>query len=94
MKKLGKGRNLLLVMLLIVSTVLGACGNGGGGADGEEKSYKLKMSVTVSDSSTWYEAAKKLADDMEKETDATALKSKFSQMNNYPVAIQVRLLKD
>lgn len=70
MKKFFKGRNLLLAMLLIVSAILAACsGSGGGDADGKEKSYKLKMSVTVSDSSTWYEAAKKLADDMDKETD-------------------------
>lgn len=70
MRKFLKGRNLLLAMLLIVSAILAACGgSGSGGADDKEKSYKLKMSVTVSDSSTWYEAAKKLADDMDKETD-------------------------
>lgn len=72
MRKFLKGRNLLLAMLLIVSAILAACGGGSGGsadAEGKEKSYKLKMSVTVSDSSTWYEAAKKLADDMNKETD-------------------------
>lgn len=72
MRKFLKGRNLLLAMLLIVSATLAACGGGSGGsadAEGKEKSYKLKMSVTVSDSSTWYEAAKKLADDMNKETD-------------------------
>lgn len=70
MRKFLKGRNLLLAMLLIVSAILAACGgSSSGGADDKEKSYKLKMSVTVSDSSTWYEAAKKLADDMDKETD-------------------------
>ncbi|MFL1997658.1 DctP family TRAP transporter solute-binding subunit [Lysinibacillus irui] len=72
MRKFLKGRNLLLAMLLIVSAILAACGGGSGesaDAEGKEKSYKLKMSVTVSDSSTWYEAAKKLADDMDKETD-------------------------
>ncbi|WDV06165.1 DctP family TRAP transporter solute-binding subunit [Lysinibacillus irui] len=72
MRKFLKGRNLLLAMLLIVSAILAACGGSGGesaDAEGKEKSYKLKMSVTVSDSSTWYEAAKKLADDMDKETD-------------------------
>ncbi|MEA0564457.1 MULTISPECIES: DctP family TRAP transporter solute-binding subunit [Lysinibacillus] len=72
MRKFLKGRNLLLAMLLIVSAILAACGGSSGesaDAEGKEKSYKLKMSVTVSDSSTWYEAAKKLADDMDKETD-------------------------
>lgn len=70
MRKFLKGRNLLLAMLLIVSAILAACGGSSSGdADDKEKSYKLKMSVTVSDSSTWYEAAKKLADDMDKETD-------------------------
>ncbi len=72
MRKFLKGRNLLLAMLLIVSAILAACGGSSeesADAEGKEKSYKLKMSVTVSDSSTWYEAAKKLADDMDKETD-------------------------
>ena len=55
--------------------VLGACGSDtGSGADtdaGEEQEqeYDLKMSVTVSDSSTWYEAAEKLRDDLAEESD-------------------------
>ena len=67
MKKFFKTK-LLLVMLLAVAAVLAACG--GGDADSaEEKKYDLKMSVTVSESSTWFEAAKKLAADVEAETD-------------------------
>lgn len=53
--------------------VLGACGSDTGSeanaGDGEEKEYDLKMSVTVSDSSTWYEAAEKLRDDLAEESD-------------------------
>ena len=55
--------------------VLGACGSDTGSdtdseasAD-EAKEYDLKMSVTVSDSSTWYEAAEKLRDDLAEESD-------------------------
>lgn len=56
-----------------VALILGACGSetGGGaaGAEAEGKEYDLKMSVTVSDSSTWYEAAEKLKEDLAKESD-------------------------
>lgn len=51
--------------------VLGACNSDTGSeanAD-EAKEYDLKMSVTVSDSSTWYEAAEKLRDDLKEESD-------------------------
>lgn len=51
--------------------VLGACSSDTGSeanAD-EAKEYDLKMSVTVSDSSTWYEAAEKLRDDLAEESD-------------------------
>lgn len=68
MGNLRKKRNIFIVMLLILSTVLAACG-GSDSSSGEGKQHKLKMSVTVSESSTWYEAAKKLADDVAKETD-------------------------
>ncbi|MCG3088153.1 DctP family TRAP transporter solute-binding subunit [Sporosarcina cyprini] len=53
--------------------LLGACSSAKGdtesGAGSEDKSYNLKMSVTVNDSSTWYKAAEKLANDMKEETD-------------------------
>lgn len=65
-------RKWILGVLIAVGMLLGACGGDEAGTEsvGEEgKSHNLKMSVTVSDSSTWYEAAKKLADDVEAETD-------------------------
>ncbi|MEO4054431.1 DctP family TRAP transporter solute-binding subunit [Solibacillus sp. CAU 1738] len=77
MKNLLKGRYILLVMLLILSTALAACG-GEEGASTEGKAHKLKMSVTVSDSSTWYIAAKKLAEDVSKETDGRITIDVFS----------------
>ncbi|WP_342600322.1 DctP family TRAP transporter solute-binding subunit [Psychrobacillus sp. FSL H8-0483] len=53
---------------LAAMLLLGACSsNSAEGTEGKE--YKLKMSVTVNDSSTWYAAAKKLSDDVNKETD-------------------------
>jgi TRAP-type transport system periplasmic protein len=62
-----KKRSIILVISLLLSVVLSACGQSASG--GSEKEYKLKMSVTVGDSSTWYEAAEKLANDLKKETD-------------------------
>lgn len=61
-----KGK-LLLTILLVISMVLAGCGSSTD--SGEGKSHDLKMSVTVSESSTWYEAAKKFATDIEEETD-------------------------
>ena len=63
---------LFAAMLVFTVAVLAACGGSDDGTSGdgaEGKEYKLKMSVTVSDSSTWYEAAQKLADDVSAETD-------------------------
>lgn len=51
--------------------ILGACNSDTtteANAD-DAKEYDLKMSVTVSDSSTWYEAAEKLRDDLAEESD-------------------------
>ena len=43
--------------------MLSACNSdeGGSAEAADDKSYKLKMSVTVNDSSTWYQAAEKLS---------------------------------
>lgn len=54
--------------------LLGACSSDKGdsaseGGDAKDKSYDLKMSITVSESSTWYKAAEKLAEDLKEETD-------------------------
>lgn len=54
---------------LTTALLLGACSSEGTGADAEGKEYDLKMSVTVSDSSTWYEAAEKLKKDLAEESD-------------------------
>lgn len=68
MKKI-LGLAVLFLMMLVVS----ACGSSDDAsadpaADGGEK-YNLQMSVTVNDSSTWYKAAEKLAEDISEETD-------------------------
>lgn len=84
MKALTKKNLWLLLLALAVSAVLAACGGSGSsgsneeGAGGEEKKHKLKMSVTVSDSSTWYEAAKQLADNVAAETDGRITIDVFS----------------
>lgn len=54
--------------------LLGACSSdkgdsASGDGDAKDKSYDLKMSITVSESSTWYKAAEKLAEDLKEETD-------------------------
>lgn len=71
-----KKRNgkLLGTIGLATMLLLGACNSDSGGSKdsekgAEDKEYNLKMSVTVNDSSTWYEAAKKLSDDVNEETD-------------------------
>lgn len=57
---------------LSAALILGACGSdqaeNDASADGGQE-YDLKMSVTVSDSSTWYEAAEKLKEDLAEESD-------------------------
>lgn len=61
--------NLLAALGVSATLLLGACSDANSSADAEGKEYKLKMSVTVSDSSTWYAAAEKLRDDLKKESD-------------------------
>lgn len=56
----------MLVFACVIALV-GACSSGSN-SDGEEE-YKLQMSVTVTDTSTWYQAAEKFAEDLEAETD-------------------------
>lgn len=66
--KLKKGR-ILGAIGLTAMLMLGACSDADTkSASGDEK-YNLKMSVTVNDSSTWYQAAEKLANDLRDETD-------------------------
>lgn len=65
-----KKRSLFLTMILVLSLVLSACGQAATGGDAaKDKEYNLKMSVTVGESSTWFEAAKKLAADLEEQSD-------------------------
>lgn len=60
-------RSIFTTIGLSAVLLLGACG--GEESSAEDKEYNLKMSVTVSDSSTWYEAAEKLKKDLAEETD-------------------------
>lgn len=53
---------------LAAMLLLGACSSSSA-EEAEGKEYKLKMSVTVNDSSTWYAAAQKLSEDVSEETD-------------------------
>ncbi|RNF40201.1 DctP family TRAP transporter solute-binding subunit [Planococcus salinus] len=56
---------------LSAALILGACGSeeAENDASAEGQQYDLKMSVTVSESSTWYEAAEKLKEDLAEESD-------------------------
>lgn len=65
MKKLK--RSIFTTIGLSAVLLLGACG--GEESSAEDKEYNLKMSVTVSESSTWYEAAEKLKKDLAEESD-------------------------
>lgn len=63
---------MFLGLILMVSACSsdssgGSSDSSGSGSDDQE--YNLQMSVTVSESSTWYQAAEKLAQDVEEETD-------------------------
>ncbi|WP_216827494.1 DctP family TRAP transporter solute-binding subunit [Alkalihalobacterium elongatum] len=73
-------RLLMMFLMVALSVALVACGgsNETGGEssqdsnaneDEEKKSYDLKMSVTVGNSSTWFIAAEKLAEDVAEATD-------------------------
>jgi len=64
-------RSLFTVMGLSAVLLLGACGSEGASneANADDKEYDLKMSVTVSESSTWFEAAEKLKADLAEESD-------------------------
>ncbi len=53
---------------LSTALLLSACNSDGTEVEAEGKEYNLKMSVTVSDSSTWYEAAEKLKEDLAEES--------------------------
>ncbi|MFD2752317.1 DctP family TRAP transporter solute-binding subunit [Virgibacillus siamensis] len=61
MKKL-TGFVISIVLIFLVS----ACSSGAGEA--KDKEYNLQMSVTVNESSTWYKAAEKLAEDLKEST--------------------------
>lgn len=63
----------LLIVSVVFSMLLTACGGGGSssssGEGSSEKEMNLKMSVTVSDTSTWYKAAEKFANEVKENTD-------------------------
>ena len=63
------GLSAMLMLAACSSDKEGSTSADSSGADSDGKSYKLKMSVTVNDSSTWYQAADKLAQDLDEETD-------------------------
>ncbi|WP_431803855.1 DctP family TRAP transporter solute-binding subunit [Halobacillus andaensis] len=56
-------------ILIALSLCLAACGDEEEASGGSEESYDLDMSVTVGESSTWYEAAEKLAEDVSEKSD-------------------------
>ncbi|WP_019413278.1 DctP family TRAP transporter solute-binding subunit [Paenisporosarcina sp. TG20] len=67
--------NFAAAIGLSTALLLSACSSettepvSGTGSEPEAQEYDLKMSVTVSESSTWYEAAEKLKTDLAEETD-------------------------
>lgn len=56
-------------ILLVLVIVLGACSETSSESGGEGETYELDMSVTVGESSTWYKAAEKLAEDVKEKSD-------------------------
>ncbi|PAD92457.1 DctP family TRAP transporter solute-binding subunit [Shouchella clausii] len=62
------GKKALSIILVALTLFLGSCSERSV-AGNEKPHYEWKMTVTVGSGSTWYEAAKKFADDVEAETD-------------------------
>lgn len=73
-----KKLSFALIVSVILSLLLAACG--GGSSDGGDndsgstdksagKDLDLKMSITISNTSTWYKAAEKFADEVKENTD-------------------------
>ncbi|MED4203803.1 DctP family TRAP transporter solute-binding subunit [Neobacillus mesonae] len=62
-----RSKLLLVFVSAILLLALAGCGSSKSSSDGK-KSYNLKMSVTVSESSTWYKAAEKFAKEVEEKT--------------------------
>ena len=60
-----KKRLLALGLSALMALSLTACSSGG---DQSSKKVQLKMSVTISDTSTWGQAAKKFADEVKEKT--------------------------
>ncbi len=64
-----------IVMAIGILFVISACSSGddkekeSSGGDGSSEELNLNMSVTTSETSTWFLGAEKLAEDIEKETD-------------------------
>ncbi len=59
---------LFIFVSVIFSLILSGCGSESSAGSSNDK-HNLKMSVTVSESSTWYKAAEKFAEEVEAETD-------------------------
>lgn len=63
-------RKLLAVGLsMALGLSMVACGGGNAGGDPSKKTMKLKMSVTIADTSTWAIAANKFADEVREKTE-------------------------
>lgn len=65
---------MLVIISVIFSLFISGCGNGNSGSSSSaggssEKKRELKMSVTVGETSTWFKAAQKFAEEVEKESD-------------------------
>lgn len=55
---------LIISLFVIVALSLSACGGSSNETNAEGETYELDMSVTVGESSTWFKAAEKLAEDV------------------------------
>ncbi|WP_110113073.1 DctP family TRAP transporter solute-binding subunit [Bacillus sp. CGMCC 1.16541] len=60
---------LLLIVSVITSLVIAGCSSSSSSGEAEGKKMNLKMSITVGNTSTWYEAAEKFAEEVKAETD-------------------------
>ncbi|MBM7703563.1 DctP family TRAP transporter solute-binding subunit [Metabacillus iocasae] len=70
-------RLFLLIVSVITSLLIAGCSSSSSSGEAEGKKMNLKMSITVGNTSTWYEAAEKFAEEVKAETDGRITISLF-----------------
>ncbi|MGA5690871.1 DctP family TRAP transporter solute-binding subunit [Cytobacillus pseudoceanisediminis] len=61
--------SLLVIVSAILTLLIAGCSSSTGGDAAAGKKMNLKMSVTISDTSTWYKAAEQFADEVKENSD-------------------------